>query len=344
MKRTLLIISMILPFAGFSQVTMSYESHGLKPGTVNSMQQTNYIAPGPGGEKIVWDFSAAVPIQNTQNVQETISDGQDRVMVTGATGVKFQYECDGNGNVYKGFQDDVRTVIYDEPIQKIKYPFAYKSWVSGSFDGRSLFRQANRETKMQGTYSSEADATGTLILPTQQVLNNALRVKTVEKYVEESCSNIEITTEKYLWYVPEHRYPAFVTWDISYTYQNGQTSHSQASFYTLADISQLGDKPVYPVYTTEEQAQSEESEITHHVYPNPYNAYFHLTYTLPQPTLVNISLYSLSGSLVRELVNNDTQSGIHHITYNALGNEVTGVYYLRLQFGDKLYVRALVKE
>jgi hypothetical protein len=323
---------------------MTYESHGLKPGTVNSMQQTNYVAPGPGGEKIVWDFSAAEPVKDMQSAHETIADGQDRVMVTNATGVKFQYQCNSDGNVFKGFQDSIRTVIYDKPIRKIEYPFTHKSWVSGSFDGRSIFHKANQETKMQGTYSSEADATGTLILPTQQVLNNVLRVKTMEKYVEESCSNVEIEVEKYLWYVPEYRYPAFVTWDIDYRYQDGKTAHTQTSFYTLADIHQPGDKPVYPIYTAEEEAQNENTEITHHVYPNPYNAYFHLTYTLPQPTLVNIALYSLSGNLVREIVGSVTQSGIHHITYNALGNEITGVYYLRLQFGDKLYVRALVKE
>jgi hypothetical protein len=197
---------------------------------------------------------------------------------------------------------------------------------------------------MQGTYSSEADAFGTLILPTQQVLNNVLRVKTIEKYVEESCSNVEIQIEKYLWYISEYRYPVFVTWDISYAYQDGQTAHSQTSFYTLADLHQPSDNPVYPTYTAEEHAENKVPEITHHVYPNPYNAYFHLTYTLEEPTVVNIALYSLSGNLVREIVNTRTQSGIHHITYNASGSEITGVYYLRLQFGDKLYVRALVKE
>jgi hypothetical protein len=344
MKRTVFIIFLALPFMGFSQITMSYESHGLKPGTVNSMQQTNYVAPGPSGEKVVWDFSAAVPVEDVKNVHETIDDGHDRVVVTGATGVKFQYQCNRDGNVYKGFQDSIRTVMYDKPIRKIEYPFGYKSWISGSFDGRSLFHQANQETKMQGTYSSEADATGTLIMPTRQILNNVLRVKTMEKYVEESCSNVEIEVEKYLWYVSEYRYPVFVTWDISYTYQDGQTTHSQTSFYTLANINQPIDRPVYPTYTAEEQAQNEDTEITHHVYPNPYNAYFHLTYTLPQPTTVNIALFSLSGNLVREIVHDQTQSGIHHITYNASGNEITGVYYLRLQFGDKLYVRALVKE
>ena len=324
-------------------MVMTYESHGLQPGTVNSMQQTEYVAPGPGGENVSWDFSTATPLPNVKNAHETIADGADHVMVTGATGVKFSYQCNSGGNVYKGFQDSIRTVSYDKPIRKMEYPFTYKSWISGSFDGHSLLHQANQETKMQGTYSSEADAFGTLILPTRQILTNVLRVKTMEKYVEESCSNVEIEIEKYLWYVSEYRYPVFVTWDISYTYQDGQTTHSQTSFYTLADIHQPSDKPVYPTYTAEEQAENNEPEITHHVYPNPYNSYFHLTYTLDEPAVVNIALYSLSGNLVREIVSNRPQSGIHHITYNA-GNEATGVYYLRLQFGDKLYVRAMVKD
>jgi hypothetical protein len=333
------------PLAGFSQAVITYESHGLKPGTVNSMQQTSYIAPGPGGENVVWDFSAAIPQQNAGNAHETVDSGYDNshIVVTGTTGTKFSYQCDSQGNVYEGFQDSLRTVAYDKPIRKIAYPFAYGSRISGGFDGRSLFRQANWETKMRGTYSSEADAYGKLILPTQQELTNVLRVKTVEKYVEESCSNVDIEVEKYLWYVPEYRYPVFVTWDIRYTYQDGQTANSQTSFYTLADIYQPADIPVYPTYTAEERSERKAPEITHHVYPNPFNAYFNLTYTLDEPTVVNIALYSLSGSLVREIVSNRTQNGIHHVTYS-VGNEPTGVYYLRLQFGDKLYVRALVKE
>ncbi|MDR3183978.1 MAG: T9SS type A sorting domain-containing protein [Prevotellaceae bacterium] len=343
MKHTLLIIALIAPLAGFSQAVMTYESHGLKPGTVNRMQQTNYIAPGTGGENVVWDFSAAIPQQSAEGAHETIDGVYDNhTIVTGTTGTKFSYNCDSRGNVYEGFQDSVRTVAYDRPITKIAYPFTYGSRLSGGFDGRSLFRQANLETKMRGTYSSEADAFGTLILPTQQELTNVLRVKTVEKYVEETCSNVEIEVEKYIWYVQEYRYPVFVTWDISYTYQDGQTAHSQTSFYTLADIYQPADTPVY-TYTAEQQSARKAPEITHHVYPNPFNAYFNLTYTLDEPTVVNIALYSLSGALVRDIVNSRTQNGIHHVTYS-VGNEPTGVYYLRLQFGDKLYVRALVKE
>jgi hypothetical protein len=323
---------------------MTYESHGLKPGTVNTMQQISSIDPGPTGENVAWDYSAALPVQEAEGVHETIEGAYDNhTIVIGTTGVKFSYLCDSQGNVYEGFQDSVRTVVYDKPIRKIAYPFGYGSRLSGGFDGRSLYRQANHETKMRGTYSSEADAFGTLVLPTQQELTNVLRVKTVEKYVEESCSNVEIEIEKYIWYVSEYRYPVFVTWDVSYTYQDGQTAHSQTSFYTLADIYQPGDKPVYPTYTAKTRDERQTPEITHHVYPNPYNAYFNLTYTLEEPTVVNIALYSLTGSLIREIMSNHTQNGIHHVTYSA-GNEPTGVYYLRLQFGDKLYVRALVKE
>jgi hypothetical protein len=365
MKRTILAIFLLFPLVGFSQLVMTYESHGLKPGTINSMQATSYMAPGEGGAKKIWDFSSSTPIAGQDGANEVISSN-DRyhTLVTGISGAKFSYLCNKEANIYDGYQYENYTLIYNQPIRKIVYPFSYGSSISGSFDARYVYDNGKMsslssadivntyeygnnslEGKMVGTYSSEADAHGTLILPGGQVLNDVLRVKTVEKYVQELCSNVEVETVKYLWYISEHRYPVFVTWDIHSTDPNGQeVSNSQASFYTLADIHQTPDTPVYTTLTDENEADTENVEVNYQIYPNPYNAYFHVTYTLDKPTNVTISLYSLSGNLVSHIVDNRIQNGVQHVTYNTSGNEITGVYYLRLQFGEKLYVRALVKE
>jgi len=347
MKRVLLVVILLIliPFSSFSKIVLTYDSHGLRSKTVYSVQQTTYIAPGDAGENVIWDFSTAESL-DTVPQHETIAatDTQDDILVTKALGVKISsYNCTRNANVYKGFQDSSHTVSFDQPIQKIVYPFSYGSKVSDTFNGRCLYHNSNDESKMAGTYSSEADGYGTLILPTGQALNDVLRVKTVEKYVESSCSDVEIESVKYLWYVAESRYPVFVTWNIHYAYENKSTTTSQASFYTLADINQPSNNPVYS-NTDERTAKDIGTDITHQVYPNPYNSYFHLTYTLNKPTVVNIALYSLSGSLVKQLVDNRLQDGVQHVTHNVLSNESAGVYYLRLQFDSKLYVRSLVKE
>ncbi|MDR3236698.1 MAG: T9SS type A sorting domain-containing protein [Prevotellaceae bacterium] len=346
MKRILFVAFLLIfmPLATFAKIVLTYESHGLRSKTVASMQQTTYVAPGDAGENVMWDFSAAKPL-NTVAQHETIESlgVQDELLITNASGVKFLYNCTRSTNVYKGFQDSSRTVSFNQPIQKVVYPFSYDSKISGTFDGHSIYHSSNYEYKIAGTYSSEADGYGTLILPTGQALNDVLRVKTVEKYVESSCSDVEIESVKYLWYVAEYRYPVFVTWDIHNTYENQPTTTSQTSFYTLANINQPSSNPIYSD-TDEQAAEDTGADITYQVYPNPYNSYFHLTYTLNKPTVVNIALYSLSGSLVKQLVDNRLQNGVQHVVHNVFNNESAGVYYLRLQFGNKLDVIPLMKE
>ncbi len=230
------------------------------------------------------------------------------------------------------------------PIKKVIYPFTYGDKLSGNFSARTLYPNSTLEHRMAGSYSSEADAYGTLVMPGGQVLKNVLRLKTIEKYVEERCSTAEVEMVKYLWYIEESRYPVFVTWDITYSYEDGRKTSSQASFYTMAELPQAQDQPVYESPVTTTAGETENYQITHSVFPNPYSDYFHLTYTLEKPTTVSIALYSLAGQLMNEIVHSQVQeAGVQHLTYTPRYSELTGTYYLRLQFDDKVYVRALLK-
>ena len=85
-------------------------------------------------------------------------------------------------------------------------------------------------------------------------------------------------------------------------------------------------------------------EVTYSVYPNPYNSYFHLTYTLERETLVDIALFSTSGQYIKHLVKSVRQRGPQHITYNPRSSDLAGFYLLRMTFDDKVYVQPLVKE
>ncbi len=353
MKKYLIGLFCLIPLAGVSQPVMTFKTHGLQPGAPNTMQQVGYVAPGDGGANALWDFSKA-PIAGNAEIQETIllADDNQRVTVTNAHGGKFSYTCDFSGNTFNGYEDAGQSIIYDQPIKKVSYPFSYGDALAGNFSARTTYPNSTMEHYMAGSYSSEGDGYGTLVLPNGRVLKNVLRLRTVEKYVEERCQSAEVEMVKYLWYIEEYRYPVFVTWNVKHVYADGREVNSQASFcensqvsfYATATLPQVEDKPVYGQDEDESGNALAAQSIQHSVYPNPYSDYMHITYTLDKPAPVNIALYSLSGNLVSEIVSGQVQDGVQHVTYTPRSSaEISGTYYLRLQFGDKVYVRALLK-
>jgi hypothetical protein len=66
-------------------------------------------------------------------------------------------------------------------------------------------------------------------------------------------------------------------------------------------------------------------------YPNPFNPVTNITYSLPSPGTVELSLYSVLGERVRSEINEIQSAGIHHhqIKADALSS---GIYLCVLRF------------
>jgi photosystem II stability/assembly factor-like uncharacterized protein len=73
-------------------------------------------------------------------------------------------------------------------------------------------------------------------------------------------------------------------------------------------------------------------------YPNPFNPNTTITYSVKNPSQVNISVYNLKGELVRTLVSESKTNGFYKTTWDgrdSKGNTVTsGVYLYRMQAGN----------
>jgi hypothetical protein len=330
------------PAALVAQPTLTYHTHGLKAGENHGMQKVEYLSPGGAGAKQVWNFRDASPIDG-QRV-ETIDSGEaGKLKVTSADGSKFTYTCNKLANVYEGYVSTGRTIEFEQPIIKINYPFSYGSNLAGDFNGHCYYGDnLSHAGTIAGSFSSEADAFGVLLLPNNVTLHNVLRVKTRESYVESLCSHVHIETVKYLWYAPEYRYPVFVTWEISYSYENGETKTVTESFYTTETLMSNVETPV--VADASKSEQEEPVDIKYTIYPNPYNSYFHLTYTLEKETMVSVALYTAAGQFVSYLVKNQKQNGVQHVTYNPISADFAGMYVVRLTFDNKTYTRTLIKD
>lgn len=67
-------------------------------------------------------------------------------------------------------------------------------------------------------------------------------------------------------------------------------------------------------------------------YPNPFNPNTNISFSVPKETFVNLSVYDIMGNLVKTLVNDKVNAGIHTIEFNS--NEInlsSGVYFYILK-------------
>lgn len=75
-------------------------------------------------------------------------------------------------------------------------------------------------------------------------------------------------------------------------------------------------------------------------YPNPTKGQATVQFTLPQAETVNISLFDVSGRMMKVLVNGNKEAGTHAINFN-VGMLTKGVYYYKMTAGDFTDVKKL---
>jgi photosystem II stability/assembly factor-like uncharacterized protein len=68
-------------------------------------------------------------------------------------------------------------------------------------------------------------------------------------------------------------------------------------------------------------------------YPNPFNATTTIQYRLSKPEMVRMAVYNVAGQLVQTLVDEQKDSGLHSVEWDARGI-ASGVYFYRLTAGD----------
>jgi len=81
-------------------------------------------------------------------------------------------------------------------------------------------------------------------------------------------------------------------------------------------------------------------------YPNPFNSSTTIQYTLPRNEYVRLSIYSISGQLVKTIENGVRSVGVHTESWNgtdARGRSATsGIYFYRLEAGGETFVKKMV--
>ena len=99
--------------------------------------------------------------------------------------------------------------------------------------------------------------------------------------------------------------------------------------------------------TAIEDNQTPPAELTlHQNYPNPFNPVTTISFTVPEKSMINLSVYNVEGKLVKTLIDESLDPGLKQRQWDGTGLQgapvSSGVYFYRLQTGNKVLTKKMV--
>ncbi len=80
--------------------------------------------------------------------------------------------------------------------------------------------------------------------------------------------------------------------------------------------------------------------------PNPFNPETTISFSIPEDSKVNLSIYNIKGQKVKTLIKDQLEKGFHEIIWNSKNNNgklvASGVYFYKLKVGDYQKVKKMV--
>lgn len=315
MRKLVLSMFALTSFVVLSaQTVVTHKAHALKVDEHNPMSYCEYIDAGEAGENITWDFSSLkfersfTGYLNNPKITENGSAFSAANIELAEFDSRFYFRSDENKIEQHGYSssDGKSQIFYSSPFIKMKYPFAYSDIYSGSYTGKYLY--SGVETgEVNGSYSVEADAFGTLILSGNTTYENTLRIRTEKSYTIQFKNSSQIVNSvTYRWYNQSHRYPLLVLTSYTANSGNSNPTNYQAAYNNNAvtDIISISDYHLS-------------------LYPNPVSSSLMLEFNATLSTELSFQIFDASGRLARSFVRQINSAGRQQLD---LSDELSGLY------------------
>lgn len=329
-------------------MVLTYENQGLKAGDSSNYTQIQYAPPGQSGAGAIWDFSS---VQYNGKVPQFRIEAEASLHLAGLN--NYNLVSSDNGYDYFLSSDETRcmeegyinrakriTMVYTDPLERMKFPFAFGDRFSGTFAGYAFHNERNR-IDVTGEYSVEADGWGMLILP-DRVLTNVLRVKSVKRGLQTGvCGSTVTTIIRYSWYAPGYRYPVLSSSQLEQITGAEKPVITNTAFINLEQ--KFNAEQVAGAGTT--VSQTDDQSVTVVMYPNPFQTTASFHYFLRKPVYVSMELFDITGKSVRKVLTRQQKGeGLHQGSLDAieLGLE-PGIYYARFSFDRQVVVVKVVR-
>ena len=305
-------------------------------------QQVEFVDPGDPGQNVVWNFSRLKTVNEKYNLwylRKTRKDPAHMVCLEHRT--SYRYELKGDTLWMMGYDNSTTKMCFIEFEMQLRYPFQYGDSLYSAFSGTGKYCQ-KVDLVAKGETFVKADASGTLITPTNDTLYNVLRVKRLRHYTEIGVGSTHLQLESYSWYARGYRYPVFETVK-SNVLQGDSTmeNFSTAFYYPIKDLQALAEDPENEALRNEDP-ETEDIILNCKTYPNPIDNNLTIRYELSREARVAYKVCNLSGLPVASLSARTLPAGNQQQSISMSGC-TPGDYVLHITVNNKVYLVTLIK-
>jgi len=330
-------------------------------------EQVVFCGAGDAGENQTWDFSKIRLIDDAYTVHYFTRDDWK---IIGAEKGKLSFlSISGDSLLLSGYENPNTLVRYRQSGLLMYFPVTYGATSKGQFEGRGKHHD-RLESVVSGEIHTAADATGSIILPGNDTLNNITRIhiRKIEntRYIPISSgfaidrpandslfSTITpeiITTDTYQWYEEGYRYPILETIE---TYRSDSTAmitlSRDAYFYHPANQAYLPEDTANRVVLERKHAareaklhEKESNFLSFGCHPNPVKDQLEIELTLRKASALEISISDIYGKLYAHfsLKNRTTR----HEERIAMQTYPHGHYVIKVSAGNETVSEIIMKK
>jgi len=340
---SLLVCLMALSLQAQHRQSINSRCNYFRSGDKLTKQQVDFKDPGPSGKQIEWDFSMLNPIDEKYTLNYFSSGVDDTAHIVGVEhATRYHYELKKDTLWMTGYENRTTQMHFDKPEAQLRYPFHYGDSLRTTFSGTGLYCQ-KVDLVAQGETSVTVDATGLIITPTKDTLNNVLRVKRLRSYTEIGVDSALMQLETYSWYARGYRYPVFETVK-SMVLRGDSTAESftTAFYYPIDDLVNLPPDPAN-AFTNPEEGGITSVFTEAQLMPNPVVDDLEIKYKLTRSARVWFTVHNNTGVPLCQTPPKKMDEGYQSSTIR-MSNLITGVYSLYVHVDDKVMRLNVVKK
>jgi len=337
MKHILVVLCLQLSSSLFAQLSgLTTDRNTFNSGDVLVKQQVEFKDPGAAGRNIIWDFSFLTPVNEHYKVRylnRTQKDTSQFIVNEHQTSYRYLLKLDTLW--LHEFNNRTTTMLFSKPEAQLKFPFHYGDTLISQFEGEGKYCETV-DVKAKGQTTVTIDATGKLITPSLQVLDNVFRVHRQRNYSEIGIDSARMKLDTYSWYVAGVRYPVFETYISTVMIADSIFEDFKTSFYYAENsidslFTSAGSTPVIEHIFTEAT-----------LLPNPVSNELIISYKLTRPAQIWFTIHNNGGMLIRQTPPQMMPMGFNECTI-PMSSVNTGSYMLYIHVDNLVMQRVILK-
>ena len=316
-------------------------------------QQVAYKDPGSSGRNLTWDFQALQPVDYEYGLNYFIPDSADMTLLCGREHRTRYYYRQQNDSLWAtGYENATTYMKYTVPELRMRFPYTYGDTLSGNFEGSGQYGR-RLALAVKGYTRTHADAEGELLLPGNETVRKALRVRTLRHYTQTLPSaqeegpgvRSEMTLDTYSWYAAGIRYPVFesIKTTIQRTGSENDTTIFNTSFYyppekQILEIDPDMEQPEDELLPEGAAAVFTEARLL----PNPVIDNLYIDFKLTRAAQVWFTVHNNIGIARCQTTPQNLGEGYNTTTINMSGL-ISGVYTVYVHVDDMVMSLNVVK-